>query len=206
MVVHQLSSQNFKVVGRNKKTLNLNIGGYVLVFFKMQNCAGCKAFEPQFHNLASMEQRVKFAILDVGQFTDVAARSRSTTTSIQSVPYILLYVNGVPMAHYTGKKNMNSIQSFLTKILSQAPPPSGNSEFMSQSRSVGGYGAQPPNYGAPSPQQGKVYTPETDSFMMNKGTNSMIESVESEDDQCLITPDKVTPHNNPWETMYHKMG
>jgi len=182
MPVHQLSSQNFQVVGRNTKSLNINIPGNVLVFFKMDGCHGCSAFEPVFYQLAGEERRASCAIANLSQCRDVIAMSRSTTTPIQAVPYIVLYVSGNPIAKYTGKKTIPSLQNFLNQAL---PPPSQTQtqDFMQQPSQPhgppsqgmygsGGYshpqmaphqghsGYNPPH--GPPGDQAKIWAPEID--------------------------------------------
>ena len=62
MNVDHLTDRDFEVKGRHNKTLNINRPGPYLVFFKMDTCKGCAAFEPVFHSLAGSERRVKFFI------------------------------------------------------------------------------------------------------------------------------------------------
>jgi len=111
MSVQQLTSQHFTVTGQQKKTLNLRAGGNVMVLFKMQNCPGCRGFEPILHQLAGEGRYpVTYATIDVGVYRDVAARSKQTTAPITAVPTIILYIDGRPYARIK-KKDINSAKS-----------------------------------------------------------------------------------------------
>lgn len=167
MSIHQLSAQNFNVVGHSRKTLNINIPGNVLVFFKMDGCPGCNAFEPIFYQLAGEERRVNYAVINLTSSREVVAMSRTTTTPIQSVPIVLLYVNGNPLAKYNGKKSIPAMKSFVSKALPHAPPQQYQAQaqtqqqtFMPQQEGGGGgqsmYGNGGYNHPKMGPQQGQA--------------------------------------------------
>lgn len=208
MTVYQLKSQNFKVVGRNRRTLNISVPGNVLVFFKMDGCRGCQAVEPIFHQLAKLELRINYGVINLSQNREVTMWSRQTSTPIQAVPLLLLYTNGNPLAKFKGKKNIPALKSFITKALRHAPPPnSGSSSFMG-------------NQG--QPQQGNsgvnnrfaqthVNKPDFESAPSVKGivkgsTNQYLDGVDEDDEELLKLPKEVTPYNVPWESNYRKIG
>nr|QBK86598.1 MAG: thioredoxin [Marseillevirus LCMAC102] len=230
MSVHQLSPQNFKVVGRNIKTLNINLSGNVLVFFKMQGCPGCGTFEPIFHQLAgaSTNDNIKYAACDLTNQRDIIKMSRQTSTPIQAVPFIILYVNGNPLAKYTGKKSIPAIKSFMTKALQHVPPVQSQNFMPQQRESSGGmYGNGSYNPPQMSPNQGqsgvnqqhdssdgKIWMPELGKAPSMQGVvkgsggsqYAYLNDIDEDDEEKLSVPEQVTPHNVPWESQYRKMG
>ncbi len=230
MSVHQLSSQNFKVVGRNRKTLNVNLSGNVLVFFKMQGCAGCGTFEPIFHQLASANNdHINYAVCDLSNHREVVAMSRQTATPIQAVPLIILYVDGNPLAKYTGKKSIPALKSFTTKALQHAPSVQSQNFMPPQQKegSGGMYGNGNYNHPPMSPQQGqsgvnqqhnpsdgKIWMPEIGKAPSMQGVvkggggsqYAYLNDIDEDDEEKLSVPEQVTPHNVPWESQYKKIG
>lgn len=214
MSVDQLSSQHFQVVGTKKRTLNIQVPGNVLVFFKMQNCPGCAQFEPVFHQLASQTPTIKHTVADLSYNREIVVMSRQTNTPIEKVPFIMLYVNGRPHAKFNGKKNIPSLQNFITKALGAVPAPSRRpqSSFVQQPP---GYAQQPPGYAQQPqypPQSSKVYQPDLQMPKnmgsvrgSNAGGYKYMNDVEEEDDEKLEIPAQVTPYNTPWNTKYKKM-
>ena len=231
MSVHQLTSQNFSISGRTqKKFLNINLPGAVLVFFKMDSCPGCNSFDPIFHQLAREEVRINYAVINLTSFRDVVTMSRQSTTPIASVPLLLFFINGGPHAKYNGKKHITPMKSFINKALQSAPPPSSvpTQGFMPSAQG-GGYGgggytqsSQGPQqghagysqHGAPNGNQPKTHMPEIGNAPNMKGvikgtsgssSYSYLNDVEEDDDDKLLTPTQVTPYNVPWETHYRKI-
>ena len=162
MSVQSVNSSHFVVAGNKKKTLNLKVRGNVLMFFKMDNCPGCAQFEPVFYQLASQMQNVTFLVANISHDRNIIGMSRQTNTPIEKVPYIMLYVNGLPKAKFNGKKNIPSLQNFVSKVLNVVsqqqqssfvqPQPQGYHPGASQGYNPGGYAQQP--------QQPKVYQPD----------------------------------------------
>lgn len=230
MSIHNLTDRNFQVVGHNRKTLNINLPGNVLVFFKMDGCKGCGAFEPLFYQLSREDQRASYAIVNLSNARNVINMSRATGTPIQAVPYILLYVNGSPLARYKGNKNLPSLKAFITKVLRHAPPAQQSHQgFMPQQAQDGhqrgmygngGYSHPPmgPQQGhagySQQAQHGKIHMPEIGNAPNMQGVikggqtsqYAYLNDMEEEDEERLLLPGQVTPHNVPWESAYKKMG
>ncbi len=121
MSIVQLYSGNFNLVGRQRKTMNISHPGFVLVLFIMQECRGCQAVEPIFHQLARKDNRVKYAICNLTNARDIIAMSHQTKCQIQKVPFIVLYANHRPHARFRGDKNIPSLESFIGNALAVAP-------------------------------------------------------------------------------------
>lgn len=209
MSVTQLYPGNFKLVGNANKTLNINLPGVVLVFFKLRECQGCHLFEPVFMKLASEERSINYAICDLSASKEVIKMSQSTKTPLVKVPQIFLYVNGRPHARFRGDKNVPSLRSFISKAMSQTPQ---QSNVYQQGGMYSGYHQQQfqqPQQFNNSQSRENYYTPELDqSFakMRNRANNdySIGGYVEDDHSSGMIMPDNVTPHNEPWNNSYKK--
>lgn len=207
MSILSLNSQHFRLSGDSKKTLNIGVGGNILVFFKMQGCQGCAAFEPAFVQLSRQDQRVKYAVVDVSTSKEVVTMSHQTNTPIQSVPHLILYVNGRPHARFKGKKNIPAVQSFITKALQAVPAQVVHTQGMHQMHSQA---APQQQHFMPPPQamrpQGATFMPEFGTTPSMNGLKNRVNNDnknygmadDDEDDQLQI-PDAVVPHNVPWE-------
>ncbi len=200
-----LTNANFVVLGTQHKTLGINIPGPVLVFFKIRNDPNCSKFDPVFASLSKMDPRISYAVLDVDQFKDVVAWSRTTTTPITAVPMVILYVNGRPHAKYNGTKDIPSLRSFISSALQQTPPPQPVAPPGGGNNLYGG-GA---NAGT-----AKKFVPEMGSAPSLKGVIKGGPSptgysaggsfVHDEEEGKLMVPDTVIPHNTPWETQHQQ--
>lgn len=227
MSVIQLTDQNFYLAGHRKKTLNINVTGHVLVFFKMPGCAGCKQFEPTFYQLVQNDKRISYAICDIGQNRRIPMMSQQTGNPIKAVPWIFFYSGGTPIAHFKGRKNLPSIQAFIGKALQEVQRRQQMSQqsFVPSTQQGGqyhpqmggqGYGRgramghpQPPPGQQPrywKPDMGKA--PSMQGIVKGGGNTqySYLSQVEEEDDTKASLPDQVTPHNMPWGTSYKTLG
>lgn len=192
-----LTSADFVVMGSKQKTLGINARGNVLVYFKMNRDPNCEEFDPIFSKLTYQEQRVTHAVLDVTQHREVVQTSRDTTTPITAVPVLILYMNGRPLAKFSGNKNIPSIQGFITKALqasmqTQAQP---SQTFMPQqapSQSSRGGKTYAPDIGAAPSMKGIIKG-------AGRGGYANGNNVEDDDEPRLMIPDNVIPHNAPWE-------
>jgi len=230
MSVAQLYPGNFKLVGRQRKTMNISLSGNVLVLFVMPECKGCQAVEPIFRQLANIEHRVAYAICNLGNARDVISMSHQTKTQIQKVPCIILYVDGRPHARFKGEKNIPALRSFCSRALAAAPP-AQQQDFVQQQGNMyggggqGGYSQQPPVSQMPPqyqrqqqgqgqgkdkfwmPELGK--TPTMTGALRNAGSNTQyayLGTVDDEDEDKLLVPNQVIPHNEPWMSQYKKIG
>jgi len=211
-----LSPADFTIVGQKVKTLGISKMGNVLVLFKMSNDANCNQFEPIFATLATQENRVGFAVVDISPTSpgrEVVIWSRNTTTPINGVPMLLLYVNGVPHAKFNGARTVQSIRTFITKALEAAmsrgsptvAPPASQGQFM-QTPTAASYTPMPTGaggnmYGGPAPRGGPHYAPEIKSPSLKGVIKGGVPQggVEVEEEYKLEIPDDVVPHNTPWE-------
>lgn len=231
MSIVQLYPGNFKLVGRQRKTMNISQPGVVLCLFTMDGCRGCEAVEPIYRTLAGLEPKIKYAICNLTNARDVISMSHQTKTQIQKVPCIIMYVDGRPHARFTGDKNIPSLRSFINNALAAAPrqqqefvqQPQGNMYAGGGSQ---GYSQQPPGSQMPAQyrqQQGQQQGQEKDKFWMpelgktptmtgalrNAGGGTQyayLGTVDDEDEDKLLVPDQVIPHNEPWMSQYKRIG
>jgi thiol-disulfide isomerase/thioredoxin len=206
MSIIQLSSGNFTVKGTSKRSLSIDIPGPVLLLFTADRSPGCTTFLPLFNNLASVETRVRCAIVNISHNRDVVAMSRQTIKPITKTPTLMFYNNGTPIANFS-RLDIKSIRSTIPII-------QNTKEYMNSQRAGGGgfqrqpapqfvqprQAQQPSMYGGPSqPSQSQhIYQPDIGQMPNMKG---MLGSnyVEDDDDLRLKRPDAVIPHNVPWE-------
>ncbi len=212
MSIPFLSSENFVVMGRQNKVLGINVPGNVLVFFKIQGDPNCTDFEPVFVQLSHKEDRVTYATLDVKQNREVIKSSRETTTAIETVPLLILYINGRPHAKFSGTKNVPSIRNFITKALqtNMSNTSAPRQQFMS-----GNAGGVPTGGGRGIQTSAKSYIPDIGTAPSMKGvikgagksggSTGYISgmNVEEEEEPRLLIPDSVIPHNTPWEAEFN---
>lgn len=94
MVVHLKPSDFF--VTRNNELAN-NIKGFSVVFFKSDKCVYCNDVMPAFLQASSSIQGCTFAIMNVDQDNMRIVRiAEITVNPLKYVPYVVLYVNGIP--------------------------------------------------------------------------------------------------------------
>jgi thiol-disulfide isomerase/thioredoxin len=224
MSVNQLSSKNFSLTNTGRtKNLNINLGGVVLCFFKMDSCPGCNSFDPIFRQLSLENQNISYAIINLTSSRDIVTMSRDSTTPITSVPFLLLFINGNPHAKYNGQKTITALKSFINKALQHAPRIAENV----QSFMPGQYAdnknqhinpitnpSHNPNYSQQG-NQPRFYAPDimggvpqqnTNKFGNSQNNNSQIEELEEETDDKLTIPPNITPYNVPWELHYKKLN
>ena len=217
--------------------MTVNVPGNLLVMFKVQGCTGCGAFEPIFHRLANEDSRVSCGVLDITYNRDVVQMSRTTTTAIQRVPHLIMYMDGMPRARFKGKKDLSSLKSFISEVFSTVPShqPQGfvssqaNPQGGNHPRQQGGYappqtpmlkrdyappqqGYAPPQQGYAQPQQGGYAQPHQGGYAQPQGMPpptahpSMANQCEKGDDgECITIPEKIIPHNMPWESDFKRL-
>lgn len=199
-----LTAEHFYV--SREKTLCIRVPGPVLVFFKMMDCNSCQRFEPIFRQLATLNQQyLKLCIADVQQYPGIPRNAVYTSTPIKTVPMMLLYNEGQPLARFKGDLEGNSVQNFISKMLGEirnrAAAPAGRGG-MSQPTAGRGQGL----YGAPASTGRKIYAPEMPSNAPNlagviKGGGAQFSPAgfNDEEDTKLLMPDNILPKNRPWD-------
>lgn len=192
MSIISLTPQNFQLVGVKQKTLNINVKGPVLVFFKQSNCRGCASFTPIFNKLVASEQRIRYAIFDLGtdKRGDVVKLSHQSTLPITHVPFVVFYIDGRPAYNFKERtKNEAATTRFVSDMISLLP----QNSFVPQSHVYKPDIQQPSSMRALRTEQ-------------QRGGYHRLGNDDQEDDNVLIIPDVATPHNKPWDSKYKRMG
>ena len=204
MSLPSLSNKDFQLKrnSHNKTYLSLinpRFKGLTLVLFKSTTCPGCKKFEPDFVNLYHKYKMngINFATLDVNENPNVAKMSHATELPIIKIPTLILFKDGNVFIHYTGKKNENSVNSFLTKVLYQL---SKNSQqlYSSQQKRPTKQGNMPEFNPSQQMDQHRYYEPKLE---VPGGVKQNYQDNTFEDDDFNV-PEGITPHNKPWENKY----
>lgn len=170
--------------------------GNVLVLYK-QNDELSLQFDPVFAKLATIENRVNFAILDISTPAnrEVIGKSRITTTPIQGTPTLILYVGGRPHTRFNGSRTIETIRNFITQSFQQAPPVAqeqAHQSFVTPPPAQNLYG------GGPTPQN--VHAPMIEQpSLRGKIKNGFLPQVDTEEEPKLEIPGDVVPYNMPWE-------
>lgn len=215
MSIVGLSTSNFSVHNQtNGKHLTITIPGNVLVFFKKTGCPGCSVLEPIYAQLSKEDKRVTYGIVDLQYNTAIVSMSRDTSTPIQTVPQLFLYVNGRPHAKFKGAKSEPSVRKFINDALNTVPqnqyPAYGggaNTFVPSNISNQNMYGGN--NYGGNSyapeitaPRQASQIAHGNQVAMSNHP--SMKQQCDPETEDCLMVPADCIPHNLPWESDFRK--
>lgn len=225
MSIYKLGSQSFQLVGnQNPLVLTVSVQEPLFVMFKLQGCAGCRALEPVFSQLANSDRRVSYGICDLTENKSVAQMSKSSTTFVRTVPAFIIYAGGRPKAWFkSSEKTLNDFINFISGVLpklhQQLQPssqpqmidaPMQQQQFVNQSLNQNMYGGQPSN--GPQHVPDMPNAPRGLNRMMNgshpnaqsSGHPSM-KQCDPDDAECLATPHDVIPHNTPWEDKFRQL-
>lgn len=107
--------------GSKGKILCNNQKGLCLVLFHADasQCAHCEETIPEFKKLPYRMPGVKFALCNVNKDRDIVKLSAGTNTSLEYVPYLVLYANGRPIMRYDGERKLQSMLEFLTDVVNR---------------------------------------------------------------------------------------
>lgn len=178
----QLAEQHFSAVDGRVMTLNIN-RPIVFVLFKMAKCGYSTQILPFFEQMAKQDQRLAFAVIDVGQYRNVTGMAKSTNTPIRSTPTFILYSDGQPKFIYKGERTPQNIKAFLDDALHRI---AANRSFSQQ--------GHPPQRGG-GPPQGH-YPPQGQ--FPQQGPHGVPQQPASDDETALKMPPNVIPINEPW--------
>ena len=207
MSLHDLKSDDFRLT--SNKVMTLNRGGSALVFFKMNSCNGCEAFDAIFKELAQRSNRIdSYCIANISHHREIVSMSRTSSTPINTVPLIILYSNGIPFAKYTGSRTLQNLLSFIEKSLEKLPQSTAHNFVTPQQGQRAPQNGQQGMYGAGAYQHPPLNPQDGYNRQQQRQPPyaQLSSDVEEEDDTTLEVPKQVIPHNMPWEGGYRKMG
>jgi thioredoxin-like negative regulator of GroEL len=179
--VLSLTDKNFS---RNPNgILLINIPKPSLVLFKTKQCPHCVSLEPVFKQLSMSNDRVLFCFADISENRGIHKMSKDSNVPITTVPIIVFYAQGKPLARYKGARDAQSISNFVNSILQQM--------------------TSTPDF---THEQNNQYKPQPMLYNMENRVPQQQTQQQIGSDNKLILPDNVNPYNTPWELAYNKLG
>lgn len=132
MTLVYLKPENY-FVNQNGDLCN-NLKGYSFVMFTSDKCEYCNDIKPAFHYLPNTIQGCIFAEMNIDQQKQkirmIASQSK---TPINYVPYVILYLHGIPIAQYipdekNPQANFEKIKLFLINQTKKNQTPTNNNQ------------------------------------------------------------------------------
>lgn len=115
-----LTDKDFSITqGKKGYLLATKISGVSLVLFYSTRCKHCPSVISIFQYLQNRIRDCRFALVNVGTYHRVVEMSKKTLTNIDHVPFLVMYLNGVPFYKYKGNKDASSIENFVLDVLSR---------------------------------------------------------------------------------------
>jgi hypothetical protein len=186
MGIFQLNIDRFELKGRrNGNVLFLNVEGVVMVYFK-SNDPKVVINDQKFIGFANTEKRVPtYGIFNFseGDNRKLAAMARETDTPINTLPMVIMYINGIPKGKCA---DMTKLKDFLVRVLAEISKQNPNF-------------ARTPIQQQYTRSEQSYYKPESDVPVqpqkrpVNK-QNSEYSDFEAE----FATPENLIPYNKPW--------
>ena len=117
-----LSTSDFEIKQGNKgPALCIKIPDLTFVLFHADpdRCAHCHELIPEFVKLPYVISGCRFAMVNLNRNAEIVKMSKSTTTPLEYVPYLVLYINGRPFIRYEGDKNLESLAEFIAEFMNR---------------------------------------------------------------------------------------
>jgi hypothetical protein len=112
-----LTSEDFTLTTqKDKKLMAHSIKGYSLILFYSNGCQYCPESVDLFKRLPGAVSGCQFGILNVDNNKDFIQKSKDTISQITYVPYILLYIDGIPFMKYNGPPEITEISTFVLDV------------------------------------------------------------------------------------------
>jgi thiol-disulfide isomerase/thioredoxin len=112
-----LTSEDFQIQrGSKGSILCTNIQGFSLVLFYSTQCEHCQSLIPIFKRLPGSVGGCQFGMINVSHNKQCVLSSRETIAPIKVVPYIVLYINGIPYMRYNGPHDAREIGKFIIEV------------------------------------------------------------------------------------------
>jgi len=126
-------------VSQNGELCN-GVRGNSFVMFSSASCHYCTELYPAFVKLSHTIQGCSFCVMNIDQENKrVVGMSRSTSTPIEYVPYVILYANGVPVSQFVPDedypdRNYDNMRQFLIEETSRRSSVANNRAPQQQPR------------------------------------------------------------------------
>lgn len=109
-----LRADDFKLEqGQKGLIMTSGIKGISLVMFYSPLCKNCNELFPKFRHLPQVINNIRFCVLNINENRSIIELSRKSISPIEFVPYILLYVNGIPFSQYDDHPTLEKLIAFL---------------------------------------------------------------------------------------------
>lgn len=93
-----------------------NIPGFSLVMFFSKKCQYCQILNPIFKRLPGSIAGCQFCIVNIDLNKQLVEMSKNTIVPLEYVPYIILYIDGVPYIGYHEEYTFEKLQRFVLEI------------------------------------------------------------------------------------------
>jgi len=103
--------------GTKGKILCHKVPNFSVILFYSPVCEHCQRLMPMFKTLPSAIHGVSFGIVNVSSSKDVIGMAKATVSPVRYVPYIVLYVDGVPYMSYKGENTSQGIGQFIVEVI-----------------------------------------------------------------------------------------
>ena len=112
-----LTSEDFDLINQNgKQMMKHSINGFSLILFYSNMCKFCPEYTNIFKAIPGSVSGCQFGILNVDTNKNFINASKNTISQINYVPFILLYVNGIPFMKYNGPPVISEIARFIIEV------------------------------------------------------------------------------------------
>lgn len=185
--MQQLTDKHFRPSFDGRKNIMmLNVQGVNLVYFYQHPNKHCALFTNIYNKYSNTEKRIKCLCIDVSRYRNVIQLSKDSTSPIESVPHLILFMDGNPVARIKVpevvqggdlklKENVSKVLSKLSAARSQSSQPSQHSQSYRSSSST------------------SYHEPEG---MEREGPSGY---PSADDEHTMAMPTDIIPHNSPWE-------
>jgi thioredoxin-like negative regulator of GroEL len=112
-----LTTDDFNV-GKSVKgpVLRHSIPGFSIVLFYSVQCKHCQKLIPMFKRLPGSVGGCQFGMINVSSNKAAVKMSAGTIAPIEYVPYIILYVDGMPFMRYSGPHELSELKRFVLEV------------------------------------------------------------------------------------------
>lgn len=113
-----LTNQNFKL-GRsrsdNKLLLFNTLDHMSVVLFYSQTCEYCPAYVDRMIDLTNRVGNCTFCICNVDDYPSIIQLSNQSDMPLTYVPYVVLFIRGMPIMRYDGQPEINEMILFIQR-------------------------------------------------------------------------------------------
>lgn len=181
--MENLNVSDFKTISGGTLILNRK-GAYLVLIFSEQDPNSQKYF-PIFQKLTGSYKQISYGVVDIRKNPGLVSSSRQSTTPIQAVPSLLLYVDSFPRAKMPPKVDIGQTIEQIREVLKTSAASRPKQQRQPE---------RPQSWMPEVPQKQQRATFEGRPPPSGMGMSSGFQ----EEENLLLTPDSVIPYNTPW--------